>query len=501
MAVALLLAALTAVLVHPAPAHAETGTRATAAPTARAGSSAAPDAPTQVVIPPPPAAPVEPRPSTAPSAELMSRLARVQEFRQVTPGGRVGLAVSDAAGNQLAATGAERPMVPASTMKLVTAAAALRLLGPHHRFVTRVVATAPPDDAGVIDGDLVLAGGGDPVLHTPRFIRRVNRERPATRLELLANRVARAGVTRVTGRVVGDPSILDHEPLADGWRNDYLTSLNASRSSGLTVDAGARLFTRSGTLRAEAAADPAQRAAHELTKVLLDRDVRVDQDATSRRDAPAGGVEIARISSPPLSELLAHLLQTSDNHLADGIFRMLGAATGDPTWQGSAAAVERALADVDGDWDAVRITDGSGLSRANRLSAGTLVHLLRTMSAGPLRDRWLGLQATAGESGTMLRRLRDTQAEGRVVAKTGTLRDVRSLAGTVPGGDGDDHHFAVLANDLGRYTDIVAARRLADVLALALVVEQDGCQGPITVADERPARSPEAVLCEVRASR
>jgi D-alanyl-D-alanine carboxypeptidase/D-alanyl-D-alanine-endopeptidase (penicillin-binding protein 4) len=187
--------------------------------------------------------------------------------------------------------------------------------------------------------------------------------------------------------------------------------------------------------------------------------------------------------------------------LADGIFRMLGAGTGDATWQGSAAAVERALGDVDGEWDAVQIADGSGLSRANRLTAGTLVHLLRTMSAGPLRDRWLGLQATAGESGTMLRRLHDTQAEGRVVAKTGTLRDVRSMAGTVPGMDGDDHHFAVLANDLGRYADVVAARRLADVLALALVVEQDGCRGPITVADKRPARSPEAVLCSVQASR
>ena len=347
----------------------------------------------------------------------------------------------------------------------------------------------------MIDGDLILVGGGDPVLHTPRFIRRVDSERPATGLRSLATRVARAGVTRVTGRVVGDPSILDHEPLADGWRHDYLTSLNTSRSSGLTVDAGVRLSTRSRTLRPESADDPAERAAIEFGRLLQDHDVTSDRAAISRRGASSGGTEIARVSSPPLSKLLAHMLQTSDNHLADGVFRMLGAATGEPTWHGSAAAVEAALADIDADWGTVHVTDGSGLSRDDRLTADTLVRLLHAMSSSPLRSEWLDLQAVAGESGTMLRRLRDTQARGRVFAKTGTLRDVRALAGTVPGADGRDHHFAVLANDLGQYADITAARRLADVTALALVAEQDGCQGPIAVPDKRPASTPEATIC------
>jgi D-alanyl-D-alanine carboxypeptidase/D-alanyl-D-alanine-endopeptidase (penicillin-binding protein 4) len=490
LAILLMLAALAAGMAQPAATATAPASPATEVP----------DATPPVVIPPPPPVPPAPQPSTAPSQQLTTRLARLQEFAQVTPGGRVGLAVGDAAGNELAGSDADRPLLPASTMKLVTAAAALRVWGPHHRFVTRVYATAPPDDAGTVDGDLVLVGGGDPVLHTPRFIRRVNRDRPATALGLLAARVARAGVTRVTGRVVGDPSILAHEPLAEGWRDEYLTSLDTSRSSGLTVDAGVRLFTRSGTLR-EAAPDPAERAAIEFKKLLDDRGVRNDRAAVSRRDEPADGVEIARVSSPPLSELLAHMLRVSDNHLADGVFRMLGAATGDPTWRGSAAAVQGALTDIDADWETVRVADGSGLSRADRLTAGMLVRLLRAMGSGPLREQWLDLQATAGESGTMTRRLQGTQAEGRVHAKTGTLRDVRSLAGTVPGTGGDDHHFAVLANDLGRYPDVIAARRLADVMALALVVEQDGCRGPIVVADRRPARSPEALICAVQRPR
>jgi D-alanyl-D-alanine carboxypeptidase/D-alanyl-D-alanine-endopeptidase (penicillin-binding protein 4) len=503
LTILLMLATLAAGMAQPAASMAPPVAAAPAGPVTAPASPATelPDATPAFVIPPPPPAAPAPQPSTAPSRELITRLARLQEFAQVTPGGRVGLAVGDAAGNELAASGADRPLLPASTMKLVTAAAALRVWGPHHRFVTRVYVTAPPDDAGTVDGDLVLVGGGDPVLHTPRFIRRVNRDRPATSLGLLATRVARAGVTRVTGRVVGDPSILAHEPLAEGWRDEYLTSLDTSRSSGLTVDAGVRLFTRSGTLRAEAASDPAERAAIEFKKLLDDRGVRNDRAAVSRGGEPADGVEIARVSSPPLSELLAHMLRVSDNHLADGVFRMLGAATGDPTWRGSAAAVQGALTDIDADWETVRVADGSGLSRADRLSADMLVRLLRAMGSSPLREQWLDLQATAGESGTMTRRLQGTQAEGRVHAKTGTLRDVRSLAGTVPGTGGDDHHFAVLANDLGRYPDITAARRLADVMALALVVEQDGCRGPIVVADRRPARSPEALICAVQRPR
>lgn len=446
-------------------------------------------------IPPPPPPAAAELPSVAASQELSDLLEELQGFRQVRPRGDVALAVGDAAGNPLAATNATTPMLPASTMKLVTAAAALRVLGPDHRFVTRVRTTAAPDGDGVVDGDLVLVGGGDPVLATPLFARRVNSARPATTLRLLARRVARAGITRVTGDVVGDPSILADEPLAGGWTDRYLAGLDTSRSSGLTVDAGVRLFRRSGTLRAEAARDPAVRAARQFTDLLSDSGVTVAGTHGRRREAGAPGMEVARISSPPLHELLTHMLQTSDNHLADGIFRMLGATTGDPTWDGSAAAARRALDDAGIDWDGLRLADGSGLSRHNRLTADAIVRLLHTMANDPLRRPWLRMQARAGASGTMRRRLAGGPAEGRVVAKTGTLRDVRSLAGTVPGRDGRDHHFAVLANDLTAARDVAAARRLADVVALALVVAQDGCGPPVPVSDQTDARPPEAVIC------
>lgn len=455
----------------------------------------------QVAIPAPPPPPPAPQPSTTPPAELVAQLDRLVAFRQVTPDGQTAVSAIDADGNDLTASNADVPMTPASTMKLATAAAALRLLGPDHRFVTRVHATAPPDDAGVVDGDLLLVGGGDPVLATPRFIRKVNRDRPATQLRELARAVARAGVTRITGRVAGDATILADQPIADGWRDDDLTALDTARSSGLTVDAGLRLFTREGTLRAEAARNPAARAASQFAKLLDDAEIRIERDAAPTTAPREPRVEIARITSPPLSDLLVHMVQTSDNHLADGIFRMLGAAIGDPTWRGSAEAARRVLDDAGIDWDTARLADGSGLSRHDRVTADALVHLLRVMADGPDRQRWFDLLAVAGESGTMRRRLVDTPARGRVLAKTGTLRDVRAMAGTVPGAEGGDQHFAVLANDLDGWSDTVAARRLADVVALALVVSQDGCDTAVVVPDAKPKKTPEAVLCPVEKPR
>ena len=463
--------------------------------TALATPARAASQPQALDIPPPPPPLAASEPPAVPSREFVRQLERLQGFPQTSPDGRVGLAVIDGAGQRLAEQNPDTAMLPASTLKLVTAAAALRLLGPQHRFVTRVYATTPPDDAGVIDGDLVLVGGGDPVLATPRFIRQVNSERPATPLSDLAKAVARAGITRVTGRVVGDPSILADEPLAKGWTDGYLTSMNTTRSSGLTVDAGVRLFSRSGVLYGEPAKDPAIRAAGQLHELLDARDVKVERTPASRRTHRPAGVEIARVYSPPLATLLTYTLQNSDNHLADGIFRMLGAAAGDPTWAGSARAARLALSDIGADWERIRLADGSGLSRHNRLTADATVRLLHTMAGGPLRADWLDMQATAGESGTMRRRLAQTQAKGRVHAKTGTLRDVRSLAGTVPDPDGRDHHFAVFANDLEAFDDIAASRRLGDVLALALVVEQDGCLGPTPIPEPRAPRPPEAVIC------
>ncbi|MBW3602046.1 MAG: D-alanyl-D-alanine carboxypeptidase, partial [Actinobacteria bacterium] len=165
------------------------------------------------------AGPAEPERSRRLGAGLEAVLAR-PELR--VPG-RLGVRVTDAAGGVVLDRGGHTPLLPASTLKLVTAAAALRTLGPGFRYVTRVVATRQPDD-GVVRGDIVVVGSGDPALATATY-GRVEPDRPRTPLEALAGQLRRAGVRRVTGRVVGDPGLLAHEPLAAGWPDRYLDSL------------------------------------------------------------------------------------------------------------------------------------------------------------------------------------------------------------------------------------------------------------------------------------
>ncbi len=371
--------------------------------------------------------------------------------------------VVDADGRSVIDLDADDPRLPASTTKLVTAAAAWRLLGPDYRYVTRVHATGLPDD-GVLDGDLVVAGSGDPALASPAYAEEVFPDRPHTLLHDLAEAVADAGVEEVTGRVRADVGGFADEPAAQGWPERYLASLDATLTAGLTVDGGRRLLERSDVTVAELAEDPALEAATVLSDLLDEAGVEVAGDP-AQGSVPLGAVELARVQSPPLEELLAHVVQRSDNAMADGIFRSLGVATGEGTWEGSEAAVIAALGGLDVDWSDAALRDGSGLSRDNRLSATQLVAL-----DAALRERegaaWDALMAVAGESGTLRRRWVGTDGEGRIRGKTGHLRDVTALVAHVEGGP--SHQLAVLAQ--GPWEGLAAARELTDLLAEALAI-------------------------------
>ncbi len=426
-------------------------------------------------------------------------------------GNRVGVVVLDERGTTLYAHQADVPLLPASTQKLLTAGAALARLGSGHRFVTAVHATDRPNKRGVVDGDLVLVGSGDPALAGPTFAA-VEPERPRTPLERLARHVRRAGVRRVTGRVIGDPSVFAPQPAAAGWLQRYFDQLDATRVSGLTVDGGRRLFVTGGLLQAEAAKDPALQAARSLRTLLRVRGVRVDGGvATARRPAPArgGGTTarrrantrpVARIASPRLEVLLRHMLRESDNAFADTIFRAVGAAAGDATWTGAARAAHAALTPLELDWSGVVVADGSGLSRANRASPSFLAGLQAGLWGSSLGPRWRGLLPVAGDSGTLRYRLRGTVAEHRLYGKTGSLLDVRSLVGTVVGPDGRARHLAVVGNRLGpRATTTL--RDLADDVAAVSAEELYSCRrvrAPLPAKRDgkvRGARPPLRLIC------
>lgn len=407
---------------------------------------------------------------------LRARLEAVLAQPELRVQGRLGVRVTDAAGGVVLDRRGHTPLLPASTLKLVTAAAALRTLGPGFRYVTRVAATRQPDD-GVVRGDLVIVGSGDPALATATFAR-VEPDRPRTPLEALAGRLRRAGVRRVTGRVVGDAGLFAHEPLAAGWPGRYLYSLDTTRVSGLTVNGGRELFLRGGRLQARPAKDPAREAAALLTEALADRGVKVAGAPAAGRVAGQGrpAATVARVRSDPLLVLLRHTLQQSDNHMADAIFRTLGSAiVGRGGWSDAGAATRLVLSPLGLDWGGVVIADGSGLSRADRVTAAFLTQLDAGMSGSRLTDSWQRLQAVAGRSGTLEDRLVGTIAEGRLHGKTGTLTDVRALAGSVEGPGGERVHLAVVANGLDDRA-FTRAGALADELAIRIVAELYDCR-------------------------
>jgi D-alanyl-D-alanine carboxypeptidase/D-alanyl-D-alanine-endopeptidase (penicillin-binding protein 4) len=476
----------------------------TSAPTAPASRSDRPRPSTSAppASPSPSAPPSAARPRATPSqAPLAARLSAA--IAAAPAAGPIGVAVVDETGAVVFAHDATQPLLPASTLKLVTAAAALAALGPDHRYETRVAATAAPRPDGTVPGDLVLIGSGDPALATALFAANAHPQRPRTPLEALADAIVATGVRVITGGIYGDPTVFADQPAAPGWKPSYFDDLHATRVSGLTAEGGRKLEFRGGRLQGSAALDPAAEAAASLLTLLAERGVRIDGGVTSTRTPPPVVTELAAVTSPPLRDLLAYAVQHSDNHTADAVFRTLGVAAGDPTWDGSAAAARRALAPLRLDWSGAVLADGSGLSRVARLSPAFLATLLQRMDRSSASSEWAGLLAVSGERGTLRGRLLATAAEHRLRGKTGSLEDVRALAGTVVGPPrpapgaltGRAYHFAVLANQPREHR--VALRDLQDEVVRALAEDLYGCVPVLETPSPTaalPSPSPVAVL-------
>lgn len=430
------------------------------------------------------AAPPAPEP-VAPLPDRLAGLVADESLRART----FGVSVTTGDGREVFTHSAAAQLVPASSQKLLVAAAALTTLGPEFRYETALHATAAADVDGVVHGDLVLVGSGDPALGTPQYHGLVP-ERPRTPLEALADRAVASGVRRVTGGVVGDPGVFPHEPIAPGWIGRYLERGHTARSSGLTAEGGRRLFVEGGRLRSEPSADPAATAAAALHGLLVERGVDIEGSAGSSAAPPPTAVRLATVESPPLRDLLRYTVQRSDNQLADALFRTIGLAGGDATWSGAARAVGDALGPFGSDGSRPSLADGSGLSRSNRVSPAFLTALDVAMTRSHMGPVWRDLMAVAGRSGTLERRLSGTVADGRLRGKTGSLVDVSSLSGSVEGPGGRRYHFAVVGNRLDRDGQR-ALRQLQDLVVLVLAEDLHDCAWvgvPGAARDERQLR-------------
>ncbi|MFB9401746.1 D-alanyl-D-alanine carboxypeptidase/D-alanyl-D-alanine endopeptidase [Streptomyces echinatus] len=363
-------------------------------------------------------------------------------------GGSHAAAVVDVAtGERLYGSDSGKALTPASTTKIATAVAALSALGPDHRLTTRTA--LEPDTR-----ELVLVGGGDPTLtaHAGADGWASLRTLAADTAKALGER----GIHEIT--LSYDTTLYAGPALHPIGVNDNLAPVSA-----LTVDEGRTDDSAAGPV--PRASDPAADAAATFAGFLKEAGITTTSPGPSKASTRAEN--LATVSSPPLSALVERMLTNSDNDIAEALARHTALAGGEPaSFAGGARAITTQLRKLGLPLSGASFHDGSGLDRADRLTADLLTGLL-VKAADPdrpgLRPVLTGLPV-AGFTGTLSSRYTDGAA-GVVRAKTGTLTGVNTLAGTVVDQDGHLLAFAFLASDT---TDAEGAQSALDATASAL---------------------------------
>jgi serine-type D-Ala-D-Ala carboxypeptidase/endopeptidase (penicillin-binding protein 4) len=409
-------------------------------------------------------------------------------------------------GERLFELDADRLMMPASNMKIVTVAAAAEILGWDYGFTT-TLETSAPVEAGVLHGDLFVRSNGDPTINA-------RDARASAVLAVWASALRTAGIQEIDGRIVGDDQSFDDEGIGAGWAWDYLQFGYAAPVGALEINeniatllvepgpmvgdpanvrlspgAGLRLVNRVRTGaegstsaveyrrhldqpvlevlgsiavgdkpidRTVAVVNPTVFFAQSLKDGLIERGIRVTGPPVDLDDIAAELVGsalerrvIVTTQSPSLREIATVLMKVSQNLYAETLVKAIGGARGGlGTFGGGLDTVRTTLATWGVPEDGYVMADGSGLSRHNYLAPSTIVSILERMFRdAQQRDTFMATFPVAGKDGSLASRMRRTRAEGNAMAKTGSISNVRSLSGYVRSRDGEMLVFSIIAND------------------------------------------------------
>lgn len=422
---------------------------------------------------------------------------------------------------------AHRLFMPASNLKLITAAAALARLGPDFRYHTAVVARGARV-ADTLVGDLVVVGRGDPTFAVDATVV----PDALAALRPLADSVRARGIHVVRGRILGDASRFTAPPLGPGWAWDDLSEDYAAPVGALQLNDGVawveatpgavtgdpvtatlqppgaplRLFDVATTAPADSAIrrltvdrapfsdsvtlagrqsagagavripvsvpDPGRYFTAGLAEVLREANVTVTGDSTAH-DSTVD--TLFTWDSPPLSAVLPLMLKPSQNQIGETLLRTLGAeVTGVGSMDSGRSVVGDVLTSFGIAPDAYVLADGSGLSRYDYVTPEALARLLAAMYRRPDFEALYDALPIAGVDGTLATRLKGTAAEGNAHAKTGTLSNVRALSGYVKAADGEMLLFVLLANNFTVPQRVVEAAQDQIVERLAHYRRSDG---------------------------
>jgi D-alanyl-D-alanine carboxypeptidase/D-alanyl-D-alanine-endopeptidase (penicillin-binding protein 4) len=421
---------------------------------------------------------------------------------------------------------ADRYFVPASNLKLVVSATALERLGADYEWRTSVYGTAPLGPAGVLDGDLVLYGRGDPNL-SGRFAPSIT-----AIFDALADSLAARGLERVRGSLLADESHWDTDYVRGDWAgydllwwyaapvgalgfNDnaidfhirpgqavgvppvvegepgsaFYTLENravtgprgAETTFDLTREPGTNHVVAYGTLPIDAepnveyfaVVDPAGWAATAFREALARRGIAVEgpvRTISRSTDSPVAAgdtIALAAHVGEPLARVVESVLGRSQNWHAEQLLKTIGKEIeGEGSWSAGIEVERRTLAALGVDTTAFLLKDASGLSSANLVTPEAIVALLAAMRERPAGEAFLFALPVAAESGSLRRRFGGTPAAGRVRAKTGYIENVYSLSGYLTTLTGAEYAFSVIVNQTAGRSAVDAIDRL-----IAAIVE------------------------------
>ena len=412
---------------------------------------------------------------------------------------------------------ANKGFMPASNMKLFTTAAALIKLGPDFKLRTEVYATGEIDDQGVLNGDLVVRGMGDPALSGRYYDGNMTFV-----FQTWADSLRNAGIRKISGRIIGDDTFFDDELLGEAWSWDYQSDYYAAQISALTFNDNCVdiIFTPgdsvgdSTSFRLQPPTDymtlenrVTTAGKIQGTNIRLDRQrggnhvvctgtlnknenqhtewvtvenptrytVAVLQSVLEKNGITTGEVydidelpefeydksqRVALHYAPPMHEIIKTVNKVSQNLFAELLLRVIGK---EYAGKGNADSGEQVAKELFSGMgihpDQVFMADGSGLTRVDMVSPMSVITLLRSMRQHTFGNYYYDSLPIAGVDGTISKRMQGTAAENNVRAKTGYINRVRALSGYVTTRDEEELVFSMIVNNYTVPTSLCNAKQ------------------------------------------
>jgi len=394
-------------------------------------------------------------------------------------------------------------LVPASTLKILTSAAALETFGPDHRFKTTLAYTGNISEGRTLNGNIILQGGGDPTFLSPRFEKHYKNA-----IKNMVQEIQNSGIRWINGNVVGDGSYFGLPQIPDTWiwedmgnyygspafalnvfDNTYSLTFKTGSAGSLssitntnpelpqlkfenrvtaadnkqdnayiygsylsnkrvikgTIPENRKSFSIKGSIP-----DPAKIAAHQIFAALKTKGIGISGEARSNYDESkqAKFQPLLEINSPPLSEIIEQLNMKSINLYAETMLLHLGKkANKKCSVEAGCESLKTFWENTGMDISGLYLEDGSGLSRANAITPEQLVFVLQHMHQSKNDKSFKQSLPIAGKSGTLKSFGKNTILEGKLKAKSGYMSRAMSYTGYLTTESGEELAFAVMVNN------------------------------------------------------